>query len=187
MPEPKGACARSPAWGAPLRLWVLPLHTPPTPASRCVTLPLDHLAGLHCCPFHSKSFCFQTTERGNGSLCLGTGLLGAESQAWDTGSLGSGPSLASVSPCDPGPVPVLPWGWGLASQTLTLVLHCRGLHKSTQVSGFLSFPVIVLPDFQLQGRKQAEQCGGGVGGSNPRCGYHRGHPPPTDEDSYAAV
>ena len=111
-------------------------------------------------------------QRGNVSPCLGTGLLGAESQAWATRRLGSRPSSASFSPCDPGPVPALPWGWGLASQTPTLVLHFWGLHKPTRGSGFLSFPRILLPNFQLQGRKQAEQCGGGVGGSNPRHDYH---------------
>lgn len=122
----------------------------PPPASRCVIPPLDHLAGLRCSLVHSKPF--RTTARRNASPCLGTGLLGAESQAWDTGSLGSGPSSASASPRDP-------WGWGLASQTPTLVLHSRGLCKSTRGSGFLSFPLILLPDFHLQGRKQAEECG----------------------------
>lgn len=83
----------------------------------------DSSTGPSGCPCPLQIILFRKYREKESESRPGTGLFSAESQVWDPGSLGSGPSSASDAPCDPGPVPALPWGWGLGSQALTPVLH----------------------------------------------------------------
>ena len=143
----------------------------------------DSSTGPSGCPCPLQILLFQKYREKESESRPGMGLLSAESQVWDPGSLGSGPSSASDAPCDPGPVPALPWGWGLASQALTPVLH---LGVSVNPVAALASSVSPLPCYPTsapRGGNKLNKVEGAQGDSIPGCGYRRGHPPPTDEDS----